>query len=102
MYYKGGSMLHTIRQLVNDDEKWRGILRGLQSTFWHQTVTAAQVENYIARRAGIDLSKVFQQYLTTTMVPSAGGFTGPRMASSISCSEYSVWNCANGLLTEWR
>ena len=69
MYYKGGSMLHTIRQLVNDDEKWRGVLRGLQSTFWHQTVTAAQIENYMSRQSGIDLSKVFQQYLTTTMVP---------------------------------
>ncbi|HEV8214172.1 MAG TPA: M1 family metallopeptidase, partial [Gemmatimonadaceae bacterium] len=69
MYYKGGSMLHTIRQLVDNDEKWRGILRGLQSTFWHQTVTAAQVETYILRQAGIDLSKVFEQYLTTTMVP---------------------------------
>jgi aminopeptidase N len=69
MYYKGGSMLHTIRQVVNDDEKWRRILRGLQSTFWHQTVTAAQVETYMSRQAGIDLSKVFQQYLTTTQVP---------------------------------
>ncbi|HEY6826501.1 MAG TPA: M1 family metallopeptidase [Gemmatimonadaceae bacterium] len=69
MYYKGGSMLHTIRQLVDNDDKWRAILRGLQSTFWHQTVTAAQVENYMSRQSGIDLSKVFQQYLTTTMVP---------------------------------
>jgi len=69
MYYKGGSMLHTIRQLVNDDEKWRQVLRGLQSTFWHQTVTAAQVEDYMSRRSGVGLSKVFEQYLTTTMVP---------------------------------
>jgi aminopeptidase N len=69
VYYKGGSMLHTIRQLINDDEKWRGILRGLQSTFWHQTVTGAQVQGYINAHAGIDLSKVFQQYLTTPNIP---------------------------------
>ena len=69
MYYKGGSMLHMIRQLVDNDEKWRGILRGLQATFYHQTVTAAQIENYMSQHAGIDLSKVFQQYLTTTMIP---------------------------------
>ena len=31
MYYKGGNMLHMIRQIVDDDEKWRGILRGLNS-----------------------------------------------------------------------
>jgi aminopeptidase N len=69
MYYKGGSMLHTIRQIVNDDARWRGILRGLNRTFWHQTVTGRQVQDYISKQAGINLSKVFQQYLTTTMIP---------------------------------
>jgi aminopeptidase N len=69
MYYKGGNMLHTIRQLVNDDEKWRSILRGLQSTYRHQVVTGKQVEDYISRHAGIDLSKVFRQYLETTKIP---------------------------------
>jgi len=62
-------MLHTIRQIVGDDEKWRGILRGLNSTFRHQTVTGMQVRDYISRQSGIDFSKVFQQYLETTKVP---------------------------------
>jgi aminopeptidase N len=70
MYPKGGEMLHTIRQLVNDDEKWRGILRGLNQTFWHQTVMGKQVEDYISAQAGTNLGKVFDQYLRTTMVPS--------------------------------
>ncbi len=69
MYPKGGNLLHTIRQIVDDDARWRDILRGLNHTFWHQTVTAAQVEDYIGRQAGVELGKVFQQYLTTTMVP---------------------------------
>lgn len=69
MYYKSGSMLHTMRQIVDNDEKWRGILRGLNETFWHRTVTGAQVQEYINRRSGIDFSKVFEQYLTTTRVP---------------------------------
>ncbi|MFI5235389.1 MAG: M1 family metallopeptidase [Gemmatimonadales bacterium] len=69
MYYKGGNMLHTIRQVINDDEKWRGILRGLQHTFWHQIVTGQQVEDYISKQAGIDLSHIFSQYLTTTKIP---------------------------------
>ncbi|MFI5242971.1 MAG: M1 family metallopeptidase [Gemmatimonadales bacterium] len=69
MYYKGGNMLHTIRQIIGDDDKWREILRGLNKTFWHQTVTGAQVEEYISQQAGIDLSKVFAQYLTTTKIP---------------------------------
>ena len=69
MYYKGGNMLHTIRQIVGNDERWRGILRGLNATFRHQTVTSAQVEAYVSRQAGIDLGKVFDQYLRTTKIP---------------------------------
>jgi aminopeptidase N len=69
MYPKGGNLLHTIRQIVGDDEKWRQILRGLNQTFWHQTVTGKQVEEYISRKAGMDFSKIFDQYLRTIMIP---------------------------------
>ena len=69
MYPKGANLLHTIRQIVGDDAKWRAILRGLNATFWHQTVTGRQIEDYISREAGVDLSKVFAQYLTTTRIP---------------------------------
>ena len=69
MYPKGGNMLHTIRQIVGDDEKWRSILRGLNETFRHRIVTGAEVQRYISEHAGMDLSKVFEQYLTTTDVP---------------------------------
>ncbi len=69
MYYKGGNMLHTIRQIVNDDEKWRSILRGLGSNFYHQVVTTEQVEAYISKGAGRNLQKVFDQYLRNTNIP---------------------------------
>jgi len=69
MYYKGSNLLHTIRQLVDDDEKWRSILRGLNKDFYHQTVTTKQIENYLSEKSEIDLSKVFDQYLRTTMIP---------------------------------
>ncbi|HEX2187727.1 MAG TPA: M1 family metallopeptidase [Longimicrobiaceae bacterium] len=69
MYDKGGLMLHTIRQVIGDDEKWRSILRGLNEEFGRKTVTGRQVQEYVSRRAGIDLEPVFRQYLTTTMVP---------------------------------
>lgn len=69
MYAKGGNMLHTIRHIIGDDEKWRSILRGLNKDFWHQTVTTAQVENYISNKSGVDLSKVFDQYLRTKDIP---------------------------------
>jgi aminopeptidase N len=69
MYDKGGLMLHTIRQIINDDEKWRRILRGLNSTYGRKTVTGQEVQDYVSRQSGIDLSRVFRQYLTTTDIP---------------------------------
>ena len=70
MYPKGGEMLHTIRQIVGNDAKWRGILMGLNKTFWHQTVMGKQIEDYISAQAGVNLSKVFDEYLRTTMIPT--------------------------------
>ncbi|MEJ2584333.1 MAG: M1 family metallopeptidase [Robiginitalea sp.] len=70
MYYKGANMLHTLRQLVEDDILWRNILRGLNQTFYHQTVTTQQVENYLSEQSGKDLQSFFDQYLRTTMVPT--------------------------------
>ena len=62
-------MLHTIRHIINDDAKWLSILRGLNADFWHQTVTTEQIESYISTKAGVDLSKVFDQYLRTIDIP---------------------------------
>ena len=69
MYYKGANMIHTIRQVINDDEKFRSILRGLNKDFYHQTVTSKQVEEYFSNKSGKDLSKIFEQYLRTTQIP---------------------------------
>lgn len=69
MYYKGANMLHMIRQIVNNDDKWREILRGLNSTFYHQIVTTEQIETYIDSMVPVDLSKVFDQYLRKKYLP---------------------------------
>jgi len=69
MYYKGANMLHTLRQLLEDDEKWRSILRGLNTEFYHQTVTTQQIEAYISAQSGIDLQQFFDQYLRDARIP---------------------------------
>jgi aminopeptidase N len=69
MYPKGASMIHTMRQILNNDEKFRQILRGLNKDFYHQTVTTEQIEKYISEKSGIDFSSIFNQYLRTTKVP---------------------------------
>lgn len=81
MYYKGGSMLHTMRQIVNNDELWRQTLRGIQTTFAKKTVSTKQVEEFINASTKIDFSKVFDQYLTTTDIPVLEYKTGPAETS---------------------
>ena len=68
-YPKGANMLMTMRAVVHDDAKWLATLRGLNSTFRHQTVTAKQVRDYMSKMTGTDLSKIFVQYQETVMIP---------------------------------
>jgi aminopeptidase N len=70
MYPKGGNLLHAIKHSMNNDEKFRQILRGLNKDFYHKTVNSTQVENYINQKAGFNYSKVFDQYLRDTTIPS--------------------------------
>jgi aminopeptidase N len=69
MYYKGANMLHTLRQLVGNDEKWRQLLRGLNKTFYHQTVTTLEIENYISEFLELNLTPFFNQYLRDVRIP---------------------------------
>ena len=70
MYNKGGNMLHTLRQLVDDDEKWRRVLRKMNKKFRHQTVTTHQIELFLSEEIGIDLSTFFNQYLRNIEIPT--------------------------------
>ena len=69
MYSKGANLLHTIRQLANDDEVWRQTLRGLNREFYHSTVTSMEIEEYMSKSIRMDLSKIFDQYLRDYRVP---------------------------------
>ncbi|MDH1602890.1 M1 family metallopeptidase [Empedobacter sp. GD03739] len=70
MYYKGANMIHTLRTWMNNDEKFRQMLRGLNKEFYHQTVTTEQIENYIAKFSGLNLNAFFNQYLRTVKIPT--------------------------------
>jgi len=69
MYYKGGNLLNMIRSILNDDVKWRDILRGLNKEFYHQTVDGTQIIAYINKQSGLNLDKVFDQYLRRSKPP---------------------------------
>ncbi len=70
IYYKGANMIHTFRQLLEDDDKFRQILRGMNEKYYHQTVTTKDIEDYMSQMSGIDLTEFFNQYLRTTMIPT--------------------------------
>tara|TARA_B110000503_G_scaffold143511_1_gene245434 strand:+ start:8453 stop:10093 length:1641 start_codon:yes stop_codon:yes gene_type:complete len=69
MYSKGANLLHTIRAICGDDEKWRKVLRGLNKEFYHKTVTTNEIEDYISKSININLSKIFDQYLRDIRIP---------------------------------
>ena len=92
MYPKGANLMHTIRHSINNDELFRQILRGLNKTFYHQTVTTQQVEEYISKQAGFNYQKVFDQYLRNISIPVLEFYTDSA-ASSIT---YRWTNCVSG------
>ncbi len=69
MYDKGAALLNMLRTALNDDARWRSILRGLSKNFYHQTVTGQQVIDYINKESGRDFSPVFAQYLQHASLP---------------------------------
>lgn len=68
-YIKGWAILHMIKNIVNNDPKYREILQGLNRDFYHKTVTTKQIENYISLNTAIDFQYLFDQYLRTNLVP---------------------------------
>lgn len=69
MYPKSGNMLQSIRHAVNDDEKFRGMLRFLNKKFYHQTVTTKDIQDAMSSYLGLNMEKIFDQYLRTTQIP---------------------------------
>lgn len=69
MYYKGANMLHTIRQLVNNDSLWRAMFRQMSLQYGKQTVYSKEIEKFMCSFLKCDLTKVFDQYLRTTEIP---------------------------------
>jgi aminopeptidase N len=69
IYYKGANMIHMLRQLTKDDEKWRQMLRKMNAEFYHQTVTSLQIESFLSKEIGWNLKFFFNQYLRDVRIP---------------------------------
>lgn len=70
MYNKGGVLHNMIRTMIDDDDKWRNILRGLNKEFYHQTVDYGDIVSYMSKESGIKLDKTFEQFVQTKSIPT--------------------------------
>jgi aminopeptidase N len=70
MYYKGGNLVHYVRQLFDNDEKFRAALREMNKRFYHKITTSAEVEKFWSEQVGRDLAPLFDQYLRDVKVPT--------------------------------
>ncbi len=69
IYNKGSQVIHMIRQLVDDDEKFRLLLRDVSKHFYHKIISTQEFEEYLILKTGKDLKPFFNQYLRTTQIP---------------------------------
>ena len=69
MYNKGANLIHTLREIIDNDSLFRDILRGMNREFARTPTTSQLVEQYWIKRTGLDLQPIFDQYLRTTQIP---------------------------------
>ncbi|MDD2792788.1 MAG: M1 family metallopeptidase, partial [Sediminibacterium sp.] len=69
MYYKASSMIHSIRMAMNNDEKFRAMLRAMNRKYWHGTVSTSDLEQFMPPYTGFSVKGIFDQYLRGIQVP---------------------------------
>jgi aminopeptidase N len=69
IYYKGAWMLHTLRNMIDNDTLWFNTLRDLNKKFYHQTITSIEVEQFLSERTRLPLAAFFDQYLRNPNIP---------------------------------
>ncbi len=61
-YDKGGSIIHTLRFLTNNDSLWFQTLRGFQNTYKNSTASVIDFKNYYQAQTSINPTQFFNQW----------------------------------------
>ena len=69
MYPKGALLLHTIRNVINDDAKWWNLILNYSETYRHKIIDTKTVVDFFNKESGIDFTPIFNQYLRYINVP---------------------------------
>ena len=70
MYYKGSQMLNTLRNAIDNDEKWWSIMKKFAITYRHKIIDSKEVIQFFSKESGLKLNAFFAQYLENTILPT--------------------------------
>jgi len=69
MYFKGSLMLHTLRNLIADDQLWFEIIKGISDDFKYSTIDGQEIIDYINKKSAKNFNNFFNQYLKHKDIP---------------------------------
>jgi aminopeptidase N len=70
MYFKGALMLHTLRNVLDDDAKWFKIIYDFAQDFKGKITKTDEVLEYFERKMQKNVKPIFKQYLQHTQIPT--------------------------------
>jgi len=68
-YSKGGLLIHTLRSVVNDDDKWWKLIHDFYQHFKYRNIMTEDVIAWFDQKTGMNLTPVFNQYLRHAAIP---------------------------------
>lgn len=104
MYYKGTQMLNTLRNAVDNDEKWWSVMKKFALTYRHKIIESIEVIQFFSEETGWDLEPFFVQFLKKTTIPTlelkqCGRKTKYRFINSVKDFRLPVHLLINGVKT---
>ena len=70
MYFKGALFLHTLRNVVNDDQKWWNLVRATFEHFKYRNIMTEDMVRFFSAELKQDLTPIFDQYLRRVTLPT--------------------------------
>jgi aminopeptidase N len=69
IYYKGTWMLHTMRNILNNDSLWFATLKEMNSVFFHKIVCTEEIIQFFNNNTSYNWDLFFKQYLYKSSIP---------------------------------
>ena len=70
MYFKGALFLNTLRNMVNDDQKWWNLVRATFEHFKYRNIMTEDMVRFFSAQLKQDMTPIFDQYLRRVNLPT--------------------------------